>query len=146
MYATQQHMVDRFGLAEIVQLTDVAEPATGGVVTSVLNRALEDADAEINGYLAARYVLPLSATPTLVVGLACDIARYRLYSDAVTETVEKRYKAAVRMLENIASGKISLGLDSSNAPAPVSDAVQFGTSTRVFGRDVEAITGDDDDQ
>lgn len=139
-------MIDRFGETEIVQLTDIGEVATGDIVTDVLDRALEDADAEINGYLAARYVLPLGSTPTLVVGLAADIARYRLYRDNVTETVEKRYKAAVKMLENIAGGKISLGLDSANTPAQVTDAVQFGTSTRVFGRDVEAITGDDDDR
>lgn len=144
-YATQQNMLDRFGETEIAQLTDIGEVAQGGIVSEVLNRALDDADAEINGYLAARYVLPLASTPQLLVGMATDIARYRLYRDQVTETVEKRYKAAVKILENIAAGKISLGLDAAATPAQVSDGVQFGTSTRVFGRDVESITSTDDD-
>lgn len=145
MYATLQNMLDRFGQAELQQLTDIGEVASGGVDEEVLDRALTDAAAEINGYLAARYVLPLASTPTLLVGIATDIARYRLYRDAVTETVEKRYKAAVKMLENIAAGKISLGLDASAAPAAVSDGVQFAESTRVFGRDVERINGGNDD-
>ena len=145
MYATLQNMLDRFGETEIAQLTDIGEVATGGVVQAVLDRALEDADAEINGYLAARYTLPLTSTPTLLVGIASDIARYRLYRDQVSETVNARYKAAVKLLENIAAGKVSLGLDASSAPAPVSDSVHFGTPTRVFARDVESITGTDDD-
>lgn len=140
-YATLQDMTDRFGEIEIAQLTDIGEVRQGGVVQAVLDRAIADADAEINAYLAARYPLPLPSVPLILTGLACEIVRYKLYRDAVPETVRDRYKAATKTLESIAAGKASLGLDASAAPAPVSEGVQFAESTRVFGRDVERITG-----
>lgn len=142
-YATQQHMVDRYGEREIIQLTDNGPTQTGAIVADVLTRALEDADAEIDGYLAGRYTLPLSTTPRVILGIACDIARYRLFVEAVPEVVERRYKDAVKLLENIAKGVVNLGLDDTGAPAATPDnVVQFPTSTRVFGRDVDSIIGD----
>lgn len=145
-YASQQDLVDRFGEPELVQLTDIGEVTEGGIVSDVLDRALEDADAEIDGYLESRYRLPLASVPRLLVGMAADIARYKLYRDAVPAVVERRYKDAVKILENIAAGKVSLGRDSDAAPAPVTDGAQFGQSTRVFGRDVQRIVrgGHDD--
>lgn len=142
-YATQQDMIDRFGEPEIIQLTDNGPTRTGAIVVDALTRAFEDADAEINGYLAGRYTLPLASTPRVILGIACDMARYRLYTDAVPEVVARRYKDAVALLGNISKGVVSLGLDAAGVPAATPDnVVQFPKSTRVFGRDVDAITGD----
>lgn len=87
-YATQQDMVTRFGLREVVTLTD--RNATGAIDVTVLAGGLSAADNEINVYLAGRYDLPLATTPTIVRDFACDIARYRLCSAEVTETKEIR--------------------------------------------------------
>lgn len=144
-YATEQDMIDRFGEPELIQLTDIGPVATGAIDTSVLGRALEDADAEINGYLEARYPLPLASTPRLVVGVASDIARYRLYRDVVPEIVERRYADARKILENVSRGVVSLGLDAADAAAKVQDnLVEFGTSTRVFARENDRILGGDE--
>jgi len=131
-YATRQGMIDRFGEEELIQLTDRANPANNVIDNIVLDAALLDADAEINGYLQARYTLPLVAVPLLISRLARDIARYYLYDDHVPEAIETRYKAAVKTLEQISKGVVQLGLDSAgdttpstSSPITVADAPVF---------------------
>lgn len=135
-YATQQNMIDEYGAIELVQLTDRGEPPSGAIDAGVLDRALAAADDEINAYLAARYALPLASAPKILTGLACDIARFRLYKDAAPAIVVDRYKATVRLLEAIAAGKASLGLDAAGGETQTaSDTVQFHESQRVFARE-----------
>ena len=136
-YATQADLTDRFGAVELAQLTD---RASGQVIdTAVLDRALADADAEINSYLASRYALPLASTPTVLVRLAADMARYRLYDDRVTEAVRARYQDAVSLLKRLASGEVRLdGATTPPEPAAGSTAVTARSPSRVFGPDVLA--------
>lgn len=117
-YATQQDMQDRFGLAELLQLTDRDNIPPSTVNTSVLGRALADADALIDSYLAGRYQLPLTVVPEILVKTGCDIARFYLFgSNAdIGGTVERGYKLALSWLESIASGSIQLNV---GADAPI---------------------------
>jgi phage gp36-like protein len=133
-YATKQDMIDRYGQTELAQLTDRAAGTT--IDDNVLNRALGDADSTINGYLAARYTLPLSSTPPLILRLACEISRYSLYEDAAPEQVEKRHDAAIKTLEGVARGLVNLGLDSTLlAQVPTAaDEVQIQSTGNVFDR------------
>ena len=105
-YATQSDMTERYGAVELAQLTD----RDAGLVinVAVLARALADADAEIDGYLATRYQLPLASTPVVLVRLAADIARYRLFDNRVTDLVRNRYQDAVSLLKRISSGDVQL--------------------------------------
>lgn len=133
-YAVKQDMIDRFGDVELKQLTD----RTGAIDTiddTVLGKALADADAEINGYLAGRYTLPLVSTPLILVGHACDIARFRLYDDRATEAVRQRYDDAIKYLGKVAEGKISLGLDATNQPQAEAGGAKAEGDERVFSRD-----------
>jgi phage gp36-like protein len=131
-YASTQDMVARFGLREVIAITD--RENTGDVDETVLAPALAEATAEIEGHLAARYSLPLENVPLLVVGLCCDIARYRLSGADVLETdpTRNRYRDAVRMLELIGAGKVSLGLDQAGQPAPTSGTVRIQPGERSF--------------
>lgn len=105
-YATQADLVTRFGSDELAQLTD---RINGSVIdASVVARAIADAEAEIDGYLAARYQMPLASVPAVLGRLACDMARYYLYDDRFTEAVRKRYEDAVRLLKAMASGDVKL--------------------------------------
>ena len=72
-YATQQDLVERFGEEELIQLTDREHAQL--IVADVIDRALSDADAEIDSYLGVRYTLPLVSIPVLLVGVAANIAR-----------------------------------------------------------------------
>lgn len=132
-YATQSDMEERFGSTELAQRTDRA----AGVVidATVLARALADAAAEIDGYLATRYTLPLPSTPPVVNRLACEIARYRLYDDGVPETVRVRYQDAVSLLKRLSSGEVQLaGIAAVVVAGGSGNAVATRTSDRVFGR------------
>ncbi|UXF57489.1 DUF1320 family protein [Chromohalobacter phage YPCBV-1] len=131
MYASVADMIERFGEDEIVMLTDQAH--TGEVDTAVAERALEDAAAEIDGYLASRYRLPVTDTPRLLSLLATDIARYRLQQPVATEQGRQRYEDAVSRLKGIARGDINLPLET---PPPASaEPVAVRGRRRVFDDD-----------
>ena len=131
-YASQQDMVDRFGNDELIQLTDRAN--IGVIDATVVARALGDADAEINGYLAAQYALPLASVPAVLVRLACDIARYQISADRVTESVRDRYKDAVAFLKSLSKGEAQLGVATGQPVQPTISGVAFTGPDRVFSR------------
>lgn len=114
-YCTQADLVTRFGNDEILQLSDKAR--VGEIDSEVVNRAIDDASAEIDGYLAGRYRLPLSAVPALLTLYACDIARYRLFEDGAYEQVIERYNNALRYLRDVAQGKVQLFVADADVPA-----------------------------
>ncbi len=135
MYATRDDMVTRFGEREVIALTD--RDYAGQINDTVLTEALVNATAEIDGYLGGRYPLPMATPPKILTGYACDIARYRMCgADAVeTELIRDRYKDAIRFLELVAAGRVTLGGMPGGGPAPVDNTVQFTPGLRVFARD-----------
>lgn len=130
-YATQSDMEARYGLDELIARTNRAGGAT--VDTSVLDRALADADAELNGYLASRYTLPLPTIPAIIVRIACDIARYHLWQDMASDEVRRRYEDARRLLQHISNGLVSLGLPASQQPSSAKAAAKTGDAP-IFDR------------
>lgn len=128
-YVTQQQLIDRFGEGELIQLTDRAN--AGAINAQVLAQAITDAGAEIDGYIASRYPVPSNPAPAILTLYCGDIVRYRLYDDAATEEVRRRYEDAVKFMRLVADGKVRLGAD---APATVGGA-EMATDGRVFGRD-----------
>lgn len=130
-YATQQDLVDRFGETEIIQLSDRGN--NGAIDTAVVAAKLADADAEVDGYLAGRYTLPLEPVPRVLVRVACDIARYHLYDDRATEQVTTRYRDAVRLLEQIAKGTVNFGPGDDGSTTPASSGMpQVSSRPPVF--------------
>lgn len=131
-YATKANMIARFGEPEVIALTD--RDGLGVVDNTVLDGALAEADAEIEPYLASRYSLPLTSVPKILTGFACDIARYRLCGAGVTETeeVRNRYKDAVKFLESVSSGKLTLGVDTIGVAPAAPGSVQVSAPARVF--------------
>lgn len=132
-YCTRQNLIDRFGEQELIQLTD--RDIVGVINDTVLNQAISDADAEINGYLTA-YPLPLATIPANLVRIACDVTRYYLYDVTVTEQVKDRYDSAIKYLMQVAKGLISLGPDSAGTvSATTNNSAEFSSRPSVFGRD-----------
>lgn len=130
-YCTVQDMIDRFGEGHMIELTDRVN--LGIIDDGVMDRALTDAQSEIDGYLAARYPLPLASVTPVLVRVAADIARYYLHDQAATDLVVERYNAAVALLRNISSGKVTLGLPEAATPT-TSNTVIMESDGRVFGR------------
>lgn len=130
-YAAQSQLVERFGERALVELTDRAEPPAGAIDAAVLDRAIAEVDALIDGYLAARYDLPLAATPPLVAALAADLVFHRLHAVIVPEAVAEAARAARKLLEQIADGRVRLDLAGAE-PAAAPGGVRATASPRVF--------------
>ena len=107
-YTTLDQLTDRFGERMLVDLTDRADVATGEVDADVVDRALADTDAVIDGYLAGRYVLPLATVPALIADLALTIAIYKLHRFEPDPKIQKDYELALRSLDGIAKGSIRI--------------------------------------
>jgi phage gp36-like protein len=94
----------------LIQLTD--DENTGAPVTGRVEQAIEQADSEIDSYCAAKYMVPFDPVPEIVKKYSVDIAIYNLYSRRVEDlpaTRTERYRNAVRQLEGIATGTVSIG-------------------------------------
>lgn len=128
MYCTRADLTTRFGEAEVLQLSDRAR--VGVIDEAVVNRAITDAGAEIDGYLAGRYELPLVGVPAVLTLYACDMARYRLFEDGAYEQVVERYNSALRYLRDVAAGRVQL-LPVGPDDQPEHE-VQFTARERVF--------------
>lgn len=118
-YASLQSMITRYGLDMLVGLTDRAQPQTGQLNGTVVERALEAADQLINGFVGGRYVLPLVDVPPLLSDLAEAIAAWKLHPYKPDEKIAEDYKDALRTLRDISDGKITLAVPSTSAPATV---------------------------
>ncbi len=118
-YATLAHLTDRFGADMLIALTDRAQPATGAIDAVVVDRALADADAVIDGYIGGRYVLPLAEVPPLLADIARSIAIWKLHTHRPDDKIAEDYKDALRLLRDISDGKITLSVASQTAPATV---------------------------
>ena len=130
-YCTQQDLIDRFGEKELIELTD--EHNVDEIDATRVNQAIADSDAFIESYIAARFTVPIDPAPAILVQIACDIVRYRLYDDMATDRVSKRFNDAVASLRDIGSGKMSLGVDD---PAPQSAGdVEYKAPDRQFTHD-----------
>jgi phage gp36-like protein len=136
-YCTSYDLIDRFGATELIQRTDRTN--AGVIDDTVLDRAISDASSEINAYLAG-FTLP--STSTVLVGIACDIARYRLYDDQIMYSdlgkpisqVAIRYERWILYLKDVAAGKIKLSPDANGAVAESSNLPQMTVGVRVFER------------
>lgn len=136
-YCTPQDLTDRFGAAELIQLTDRAG-AADAIDTTVLDKAISDADDTINGYLAGRYDLPLAGTPPVLVRNACDLAHYYLYGvNVVPDVVQKRYDAVIKFLTLLGKGEITLGLGGDGAEVDAGNVPEVASAGSVFGRSAD---------
>jgi phage gp36-like protein len=131
-YAAVSDLTTRFGVQAITELSDPAN--TGALQTAVVDQALSDADDLINGYIIKIYQLPLVTVPTILTGIAADIALYKLYGDLPTDTATKRYNDAIARLRDIAAGKFVLDVAGVETPQQP-DLVSITSEPRRLSRD-----------
>ncbi|THA10495.1 gp436 family protein [Rodentibacter pneumotropicus] len=137
-YASVEDFVLRIGEVQAIELTD--RDLIGEVNENLLNVALADSSSQIDGYLAARYTLPLASVPQNLVRLCCDLARYRLASMSgteITDEIIERYKLSLKELQDISAGKVSLGLPLADDGADSQDngVIFTNPKNRIFSRD-----------
>lgn len=125
-YATRLDLEQRYGADLIAQRETALGPGS-------VDKALTDADALIDGYLATRYALPLNAIPPNLPAVACALARYTLLSGS-NERARDDFKDAMTWLRDVQAGRVQLQAAMpvpGNEPATV---VMVATSDAVFKR------------
>jgi len=113
-YATLADLTERAGDAEIRQVADRDRDGTPD--PEVIAAALEDADNTVNGYVGAKYALPLSSVPAVVVTWAVSIARYVLHRNGAPDHVRDDYKDAIAALKDVSRGLIALPVEVGETP------------------------------
>lgn len=134
VYATLQQFIEAFGQQLTIELTNLENAEATEIDEAVFDRSAARAAGLINGYLAGRYALPLAKIPDVLKSIALDIQRYQMGHNAQEEDVRQRYEDALRLLEQLAKGQISLGLPAADTP-PALGRPQWTTRPRVFSPD-----------
>jgi len=132
-YCTLADLIERFGVRELVDLTDRANPPAGAVDQAVVDAAIADAGELIDGYVGTRHELPLASVPGILRGIACDLVRLRLHKDAAPEEVRQAADAAVSRLKDIALGRLTLQV-AGTAPASAGGRPKVAGAAAVFSR------------
>ena len=110
MYSSQSDIERLIPPDTIYQLTN--DGVAGGTDTDVLEESIRQADAEIDSYCGTFLTVPFVVVPDIIKKISVDIAIYNLYSRKVEEIPparNDRYKNAIRQLEGISKGTISIG-------------------------------------
>lgn len=100
-------------------LTDFEQ--TGNPSDARLVQALDDATAEINGWIAKVAPRPLTDPPHILSVLCRDLAMHRLYVNLghSMDTYGKLREQALATLRAIARGELSIGDDEESATADI---------------------------
>lgn len=131
MYATPEELIAAVSDPQLVaDLTGASEPDEAAIT-----RALVSASSEIDSYLATKYTLPLPTVPDRLRELCIDIAFYKMLNFRPLGDIEdtrRRYTDAIKFLERLADGKVSLGLPTAEAAAVAVSGTEFVSSPSVF--------------
>ena len=109
-------------------------------ITPIVEQAIADADAEIDGYLAKRYKVPFEKTPQVINKFAKDIALYNMVSRKGVDENDRektyltRYIAAIAFLTKVAEGRISIGVSENNTEDAARIGFSMSNSPRLFSR------------
>lgn len=132
-YCTLDEIKKQLPEAVTASLTD--DSLTGSIDAAVVGEAIADADAEIDAWVGGRYQVPFSPVPDVICKVSADIAIYNLFSrrDAELPEVRKdRYRNALKLLESIAKGTVSIGAAEQTAAQATGDLPRYTTPEPVF--------------
>lgn len=108
---------------------------------TIAEEAIQDADAEIDGYLSKRYSVPFEPVPKVITKFSKDIAAYNLASRQGIDESERdktyltRYNSAISFLSKVATGVIEIGMDEAlNGMSTANQGISLKCSKRLFSR------------
>lgn len=135
-YATQADLVERFGVTELIQLTDRVNRPASTMDDVVIASALADANGLVDLHVGKVYQLPLMSAPVVLVKAAADIARYYLHGKSADKDgpVLRAYEQALTLLESIAANDVTLDAGGAAPGTAVGGAVQASRPDRAFTR------------
>lgn len=123
----------------VEQLKQLTSEDGMSVVQKVIDAAINEADSDIDGYAAKRYVVPFSPVPSKVKNLSADLATFNLFKKRAIlfgGEIPKAYRDmrddAANFLKDVSTGKALLD----GAVMPTENAKRIGgsfqTGKRVF--------------
>ena len=140
--AEVRDMVKDDALNAIIGDTFIEDPVEREeLVSPIIDAAIADADAEIDGYLAKRYAVPLAPAPRVINKFSKDIAVYNLFSrigiDEGTDqkTYLNRYNAAIKFLALVAEGTVSIGTETEDPASAAAGGFKVKSNSRLFTRE-----------
>ncbi len=114
-YCTLEDIQIRIGTLPLAQLTN-DNGNDNQIDTIVCEEALIYSSTLIDGYLRGKYSLPLNTHFPLLKVIALDLSVYRLFSrriyTEIPETISENYKNAIKTLELLKKGVITLETES----------------------------------
>lgn len=131
-YCTLDELKDRYSERMLVSLSDRGDVATGTVDADLIDRAIADADALIDGYLKVRYALPLATLPRLVKDLSLRISIYYAHAHVAADKIKTDYEEALKTLKQISQGLIQLDVEGVEPPASGAAEVRTNEPERPF--------------
>lgn len=119
-YASLDDLIERAGAEEIRQIAD--RDRDGVPDTAVIDAALDHAGNIVDGYVGAKYSLPLLSAPPILRTWSVSIARYVLHRNGAPDHVSQDYKDAIAALKDVSRGLIALPDASGAEPTPASSS------------------------
>lgn len=111
MYCTAADLKKLISADALGQLAD--DGPGGAAAEDIIAEAIDQADREIDAHLVAVLGVPLDPVPPLAANISARLAIHNLYARRthleIPDHVGDAHKRALKLLEQIAQGKISLG-------------------------------------
>lgn len=138
MYCSVSDMQKLFPLSMLINLSNDVQAQTT-VNQANIDEAIDQADREIDGYLAIAMIsVPMDPVPPLINNISTKMAIWNLHLRKLWKDViwEDTYKIQQGLLEKIATGRIKIGQLQSGIPALASSRACVSTRARKFTTDV----------
>lgn len=138
MYCTTSDILKSVSHEELVQLT-----AESGSTPdqSVVEAKIGEADSLIDSYVGVRYAVPMTSPPKIVNTLSVQITLYFLFMrraqrlGGIPDAIKQGYDGALRILESVSKGQISLGTDPAPVASGASKNASFESDEREYTKD-----------
>lgn len=138
MYCTVDELRRQSSEEFLIRCTDDA--GENKIDLMIVDEKIGDAQMEIDSYCRTQYPVPFQTVPGLIRKLTVDIALYNLVSrrgldeDSPDVILVKRYRDAVKFLENLAKGIVTIGPTVAGDPKPQPQQAAIASSPRRFSR------------
>jgi phage gp36-like protein len=134
-YCTPAQLETRYGTEMLSELSDRSSAGGWPLDSALFDRAIADADALIDGYLASRYALPLIAVPALVTDMSLRISIYYSHANVASDKIKADYESALKQLRDVGNGMLKLDAAGSEPEGAGSLEVLTNEPERVFTAD-----------
>lgn len=121
--------VARIGRDQVLRLTDMGD---GRIDKGLVIGALIDAQAQAEASLAGRYTLPIDPVPALVAGIIADVAHASLFQNEVPDNISEKRRIALRNLDALRKGDLTLGAKAKAQTNRPTDPVRFDKGSRAY--------------